>query len=124
MRFLLFSFLSLIVASAVAQDLSTDTMTYKGKVCYVYPYKFEWKKYRGFRYAQENGEIPPIFDSLPAGDYVMLHAFKPTFKNKRKAKRGKLAPIVGAEFKVENGKLNGKAIYYNYKGQKLSLIHI
>ncbi|MFZ9847966.1 MAG: hypothetical protein ACO3EE_07420, partial [Flavobacteriales bacterium] len=119
MRIFLLSFFSLLFVTSNAQELTTGTLTYKGKLCYVYPYKFEWKKpYRGRRFYQENTEIPPIFDSLPTGDYVMLHAFKPTFKNKRKNKRGKLKPIVGAEFSVEGGKLNGKVIYYYYNGQK------
>jgi len=119
MRLLLFSLLALAILKTNAQDLKTDTMTYKGKLCYVYPYKFEWKKgYRRGFYSQENREIPPVLDSLPSGDYVMLHAFKPSFKNKWKNKRGKLKPIIGAEFKVDSGKLNGKVVYYYYNGQK------
>ncbi len=119
MRIILLAVITLLFFSATAQELTTDTLTHKGKLCYVYPYKFEWEKpYRGRRFYQENTEIPPIFDSLPSGNYVMLHAFKPTFKNKRKNKHGKLKRNVGAEFSVEKGKLNGKVIYYYYDGQK------
>jgi len=119
MRIILLSLITLLFVNVSAQELATDTITHKGKSCYVYPYNFEWKKpYRGRKYFQENADIPPIFDSLPSGNYVMLHAFKPTFRNKRKNKRGKLKPIVGAEFSVENGKLNGKVVYYDYNGQK------
>jgi len=118
MRYLLLTLMSLLFLGTMAQDLTADTMTYKGKLYYVYPYQFEWEKtYRG-RYHQENTEIPPIFDSLPTGDYLMLHAFKPTFRNRWKNKHGKLKPIVGAEFRIEQGKLNGKATYYYYDGQK------
>ena len=59
MRIFLFSLLALAVLTGNAQDLKTDTMTYKGKLCYVYPYKFEWKKgYRKGTFYQENREIP------------------------------------------------------------------
>ncbi len=111
--------LFLCVSSGFAQNLKTDTIIIKGKLYYLYPYKFEWNQnYEGESTYQGNDEIPPVLDSLPTGDYVMLHAAKNTWRNRWKKRRGTLKPMIGAEFRVDSGKLNGKVVYFDYQGKK------
>ncbi|MFM7023041.1 MAG: hypothetical protein ACKOXB_08685 [Flavobacteriales bacterium] len=68
-------------------------------------------------YSHFNGEIPPVFDSLPTGKYVLLQDAPNTRKNRWRKRFGKeVLPLVRAEFSVEDGKINGRAILYTESG--------
>ncbi len=106
-------FLVILIAQCCigySQSLKADSTFIKGKKHLVYPYRFEWEEnYTGKDY-YINDNIPPIFDSLPSGEYLMYFGIHPKkiFAKKKQ---------VGARFSVSKGKINGKVIFYNTGGK-------
>ncbi len=115
-------------------NAQVDTFSFKGKKYLVYPYQIEGQKevkpdrislYQRIKYGsaaavapyesddyENESEIPPIFDSIPSGNYVLLQSPDDTRKNRWRKHFRKLSPNVRAEFFIENGKINGTAILY------------
>jgi len=114
-----------------------DSMMYNGKQYYIYPYVLEaepsyeepkrslFRKnydytevapmdyvYDGYYNANSN-DIPPVLDSLPEGEYLLLQ--NPTITKKMRKKKQTPPQIVRAIFSVKRGLLNGHAVFYpNY----------
>jgi antitoxin component YwqK of YwqJK toxin-antitoxin module len=125
----------LLMLAAFCANAQVDTFNFKGKKYLVYPYQLEGIKevkpervslYYRLKYGaaavaaapyeesydDNEGGIPPIFDSIPSGNYVLLQSPDDTRKNRWRKHFRKLSPNVRAEFFIENGKINGPAILY------------
>lgn len=81
-----------------AQHSNLKDTVLNGKKYLVYPYKMMYA-----RYESNIADIPPILDSLPDGEYVLI-------------KKKKKKEIPRAYFSIQRGKLNGKATFYSHKG--------
>ena len=112
-----------------------DSMMYNGKQYYIYPYVLEAEPSyeepkrslfrRNYDYAEaavdyaydgdynynSGKDIPPVLDSLPTGEYLLLQ--NPTITKKMRKKNQFPPQIVRAIFSVERGLVNGHAVFYN-----------
>ena len=116
MRGIFFLFFAVVPISLGAQH---DTCFFKGKKYLQYPYKIGAESAESDtdeRVSVYNGEIPPVLDSLPSGDYALLQTPNNTFRNRWKKRFGYLEPLVRATFSVSGGKINGTAFLYLTSG--------
>jgi len=116
MRGIFFLFFAVVGISLGAQH---DTCFFKGKKYLQYPYKIgaeDSQDDTDDNVSAYNGEIPPIVDSLPSGDYALLQTPNNTFRNRWKKRFGHLEPLVRATFSVSGGKINGTAFLYLTSG--------
>ncbi len=104
------------VSSLWAQNFKVEETIIAGKKYWVYPFKLasamESPRYSySYKYSEINGlSIPPVFDSLPDGDYVMLRS-KGVFKYKKIDKENY---EVACFFEIHGGKISGKVKHLRY----------
>lgn len=91
-------------ATLSAQSLKVRDTTINGKKYFIYPYEIEE------HISNQSDFIPPVLDSLPNGDYVLLAKFFGDKKKKRSFKYNK------AFFTIQKNILEGHCFFYYPKG--------
>ncbi len=88
-----------------AQSLKVADTIINGKKYWVYPYVFRNTDF--YRDNESYFTIPPILESLPDGDYVLYQ-------------RAEKKQIVKCLFPIQNGLINGEAVFLGTEGELLS----
>lgn len=97
MKYLIF-FILMICCFGIQSQREVNRIKYKGDSVYVYPLMMMSSMYE---------RIPFLIDSLPDGKYII-------YRNSNKHR-------IAGEFNISNGKINGKATRYNFKGHKSAI---